>query len=224
MKRVLILFFCFIIFSTAALADYSAICTAQNVNLRTESKSKATSLGRLRKNEEITVISESDDWCYINCSLGEGYIPAKYVQATAIKTTEAKKSSAKATKSTKTASGTVTNVVTSKNMTVTVKASCKDKNHVGNKWSYAFKVGNQICKKGSSTKVPMTAGQEITFYSEITEDDKSPDVGLGKTKYYVSEQDLKTGFTIEQRVEVMEDRGRYSGYSCYWDVTFTVKP
>ena len=68
--------------------------------------------------------------------------------------------------------------------------------------------------------VSIAAGDTITVSATITEEDKSPDIGTNSESYTVTQSDLKNGFSIRFKVDVRENKGRYSGSVATWNVTF----
>ena len=103
-------------------------------------------------------------------------------------------------------------------MQVKASATCGDYNHVGSDWSQEFYVNGE--KVGKSTTVSIAAGDTITVSATITEEDKSPDIGTNSESYTVTQSDLKNGFSIRFKVDVRENKGRYSGSVATWNVTF----
>ena len=108
-----------------------------------------------------------------------------------------------------------------KKMKVTVKATCKNRNHVGNNWSYEYKIDDEVIKNNSTMVI--AAGQELIIESEVVENDKYPDIGFESVEYIVTEEDIRDGFKIELYVEVTEDKGRYAGCSCIWEIVYNFK-
>ena len=109
---------------------------------------------------------------------------------------------------------------TGKAQTIHVKASatCSDYNHVGSDWSQEFYINGK--KVGKDTTISITAGDTITVSATITEEDKSPDIGSSSKEYTVTQSDLDSGFTVKFKVDVRENKGRYSGSIATWNVTF----
>lgn len=107
-------------------------------------------------------------------------------------------------------------------MKVTISASCSNYNHVGNNWSRYYSIDGESVK--SEDTIPVTVGKSITVYSKITEKDKSPDAGSANESVEITQEKLKNGFTVTQKVSVKEDKGRYSGNKAVWTVTFKFSP
>ena len=109
-----------------------------------------------------------------------------------------------------------------KGMEVVASASCSDYNSVGNNWSYVFYINGK--KVGETSKIELTAGDEITVKAVVTDNDKSPDIGTDYSKYTVTDKDVKTGFTINFNVKVRENKGRYTGKTATWKIRFKFTP
>lgn len=209
------------IFVSSALA-VTGTPTKNSVNVREGLSTKSKKVDTVGKKDTVEILGQEVDgsgvvWYQIQLKNGKtGHINGDFLavdinQTTAKLTTTAKKTTTKAT----------TTQSTTKTMTCTVKASCPNKNHVGNNWSQYFEVNGEQLK--SSKKVSVTAGQPVVLYSEIIENDKYPDEGYGRTEYVPTEDEMKKGFTVKQEVDVTEDRGRYAGYTATWTVTWTFK-
>ena len=109
-----------------------------------------------------------------------------------------------------------------KTMEVDATATCSDYNSVGNNWTYVFYVNGK--KIGANSKVELTAGDEITVKAIVTENDKSPDVGTNNSKHTVTEKEIKDGFTINFNVKVRENKGRYTGNTATWKISYKFAP
>lgn len=106
-------------------------------------------------------------------------------------------------------------------MKVAIKATCKNKNHVGKNWQFEYMINNEKIKNNSIIKVKV--GQTLKISTEIVEYDKYPDVGTEQTTHTVTDKNLKKGFKIEQTIVVTEGHGRYAGNSCTWKIVYTFK-
>ena len=58
----------------------SGVCTANQVNLRTEPKSNARSVGQINKGEQLEILETEGEWSKVKCSKGEGYIKTQYIE------------------------------------------------------------------------------------------------------------------------------------------------
>lgn len=95
-----------------------------------------------------------------------------------------------------------------------LSADCKDRNHVGNEWSYEFKINGQPVKSGDT--ILLHAGDSLRIYGSMTEDEKYPDFGEDEKTITVSSRDLAGGFIVRLAVTVREDHGAYEGNACTW--------
>lgn len=107
----------------------------------------------------------------------------------------------------------------SKTMRVTASATCSDYNHVGNDWTQEYYVNGS--KVSNGTTVSIAAGDTIMVSATITEEDKTPDIGSNSESYQVTQSDLKNGFTVNFDINVRENKGRYSGSTATWRVSFS---
>lgn len=188
------------------------------VNVRKTPYSKGVKVTQLSNNTPVTVLSETTDkagniWYSIQTSDGKsGYILAEYVTL-AEENTEIVGTPLETTS----VSG------TSFPMDLAVSASCKNYNHVGNSWTQYYELNGEKIenKKATAEIVP---GSFITLYSRIKEQDSKPDVGTKTTEYTPTQQELTDGFTVEQKVTVTENGGKYSGKSATWTVVFEFTP
>lgn len=109
-------------------------------------------------------------------------------------------------------------------MTVTIKTTCRTNAHVGDSWSGVFKVDKRSVDPEQKTSIQVWQRKTITLDSAIFEADNIEDTGNEKTKYRITEKDLRKGFKIKQTVYVTENRGRYAGSTAEWLVTWTFSP
>lgn len=105
---------------------------------------------------------------------------------------------------------------------ITAKATLIAKNSVGHSWSKAFYIDDMPFK--GNTKVTVEEGQTVRIGCEITEHDKIPDYEWMEVPLVMTPEILSQGYTIDQRVYVMENGGRYSGNEAEWRVVITIKP
>ena len=109
----------------------------------------------------------------------------------------------------------------SKTFTLKITAKHGSYNHVGSSWTKHYSLNNEEVK--NNIKVKLKYGDTITVEAEISQNDSDPDTGWVELTHTVTEEDLKKGFTLTGEVDVEENRGRYSGYSCSWTVAFSFK-
>ncbi|MBR0522422.1 MAG: Ig domain-containing protein, partial [Firmicutes bacterium] len=105
-----------------------------------------------------------------------------------------------------------------KTMKVVIYCDCDDYNHVGNEWGFSFYINGEEFTSGDTVK--LSPGDTISVTSTIWEDENVPDVGEETTRKKITQEELESGFKIEQIVDVEENRGRYSGNVASWYVTY----
>lgn|GEM_PF-6461898 len=105
-------------------------------------------------------------------------------------------------------------------MELNISKKRTDKNHIGDEWSYSYKVNGQL----PENEYIITAGDEIEFFAKITEEDERPDIGEASGTYIVSQSDIANGFTVSMNVSVQENGGRNSGQCADFIMTFVFTP
>ena len=106
---------------------------------------------------------------------------------------------------------------TSRKFKFSPSASCRNRNHVGNNWSQEYYVNGTKVKKGA--RIELHVGDTVSVRVVVTERDKYPDTGSCTLTHTVTETDISKGFKLEGSVTVREDRGRYAGNTCTWNIT-----
>lgn len=100
-------------------------------------------------------------------------------------------------------------------MHVHVTHSRSDDVNIGNEWTYYDEID------GESTNLKtIFVGDTIKFYSKYIESDDKPDVGEASTKYTVTEEDIKNGFSVTMDLYVTENGGRNRGKKAHFVVTY----
>lgn len=94
---------------------------------------------------------------------------------------------------------------------------------IGNDWYvYAEVNGKEIGY--SELTVPVIIGDELKFYSEMTEvDPSSDDVGSSHAKVSVNQSLIESGFTTTLTTTVRESHGRGAGQSARWESDFHIR-
>lgn len=108
-------------------------------------------------------------------------------------------------------------------MSVTANAVCVRNNSVGNSWDIDYVLNGQE-SPDAEWFGKVWQGAKITVTTTVTELDSIDDVGKEKTVYKVTERDLRDGFSIEQIVEVQENRGQYAGSTAEWKIVYSFEP
>ncbi|ALP39221.1 hypothetical protein ASL14_25325 (plasmid) [Paenibacillus sp. IHB B 3084] len=102
------------------------------------------------------------------------------------------------------------------------QATLVSNDHVGNEWAIAAQAGGKSIEEGSSVKIKVKPGGSIQLYAYAEEQDKIPDEGEARKNVKVSTISAK-GSTVNLRVTVTENRGRYSGNQAVWEFTYKIK-
>lgn len=100
-----------------------------------------------------------------------------------------------------------------------VDAVMVSNDHVGNEWSYDAQIAGNSVAIGDSIAVKSTA--KVKLFATAVEDDKYPDVG---SKSLTIKPGTSVGKQFVLNVQVVENRGRYSGNCAVWAFTFEVTP
>ena len=96
-------------------------------------------------------------------------------------------------------------------------------NNVGTSWTFYYELdGVKVDKAGG--RAEFVAGREYTFYARIKEQDGKPDGGTATTKYTPTEEDIRNGFVVEQKIRVEENGGKYRGKAVTWTVSWNIQP
>jgi hypothetical protein len=91
-----------------------------------------------------------------------------------------------------------------------VSAIMISNNHVGNEWSYSVKVNGKVLNELGS--ISLVGNDSLSI--EVVEHDSIPDIGSLNTTINKNTKNVD--------VNVIENRGRYSGNSATWRFTFNV--
>lgn len=66
--------------TTNSSSEESAVCTANQVNIRKEPSMKSGSVGQINKGDKLTVVETQGEWSKINSSKGNGWIKTQYIK------------------------------------------------------------------------------------------------------------------------------------------------
>ena len=200
--------------AAAMAAEYpcEGIANASSVRVRKKAASSGAQLTTLKKGEVVQVLGETvknngDIWYQIETEKGKkGYVLGDYLSIPETALIEAAQNSEDAVM-----------------MKLTVKARCKDYNHVGKEWTQYYE-WNGIQAKDGKAEGFVAPDVELIVYSRIREQDQKPDTTMETTSYIPTADDVANGFTITQEIKVTENNGNYKDHSAYWTVTFTFEP
>ena len=107
-------------------------------------------------------------------------------------------------------------------MRITIQSSCPDYNHVGSDWACYYSVNGVEVTTGSTAEI--TLGETVSVYTKISEVDTYPDIDNASDSVQISKTDYQSGFSIPQTLIITENRGRYSGNTAVWTVTYRFSP
>ena len=97
--------------------------------------------------------------------------------------------------------------------------------YIGSELSYYFKVNGTSIQPHRATAVYINPFQEITFESEIIENDPSDDdVGQKKEKAFFNFLEINKGINHTDVVRVRENYGLEAGHVAIFQVTYTITP
>lgn len=106
--------------------------------------------------------------------------------------------------------------------TVQIKRDKQSKS-IGDELTYNFYINNNKIINRKDFKLNIF--QEITFATEIIEEDpSSDDKGRAIESIPISFIDINAGYKLEQEVRVKESYGDYAGNVAIYHVTYTIKP
>lgn len=102
-----------------------------------------------------------------------------------------------------------------------VSVQLVENNHVGNEWLTAAYINGKQVQQGSSITLTLKSTDKITLKAYAEEQDKIPEDGTATVSIKASSvtQTISKSLTVE----VIENRGRYSGNSAEWKFTFKIQ-
>lgn len=105
---------------------------------------------------------------------------------------------------------------------VTATTHMDSNNSVGNDWSYYYEVNGSPV--GSGFTLYLKDGERVDLYAKCVESDSIPDIGTNSIYILADKDFFNTGFYVEVPVTVKENRGRYSGNTAKFTITFDFAP
>lgn len=200
--------------SMAMAATYpcEGVANAVNVRIRKNSSTQGKQIGTLAKDEVVTVLGEEvkkngDVWYYVETAKGKkGYVLSDYLSIPETELIQAAKESPDAAP-----------------MHLTVKASCRNTNHLGDNWTKYYE-WNGVTLIDGEADIFVAPEVELTLYARIRERDSQPDTGTEKLTYLPTAEDVANGFVVTQTVRVEENSGRYKGNVATWTVEYIFVP
>ena len=106
-------------------------------------------------------------------------------------------------------------------MIVHVTCASSDASYIGTDWEGYYQLGDYQFMDGDIFELDVGP---IDVYTRITDYDSSPDIGEVSSTYNVTANRLLKGFTVEQVLQVTEDKGRNRGYSATWYIYYDFSP
>jgi hypothetical protein len=96
-----------------------------------------------------------------------------------------------------------------------------ENNHVGNEWYATAYVNGKEIEEGTSVTLNLKSSESVKLKASAEEQDKIPDVGTSNSSIKVSSVTKTINKSL--KVNVVENRGRYSGNSAEWKFTFKIQ-
>lgn len=96
-----------------------------------------------------------------------------------------------------------------------------ENDHVGNEWYTAAYVNGEEIEEGSTVSLSLKSSESIKLKAYAEEQDKVPDSGSSNASIKVSS--VTKAIDKSLKVDVTENRGRYSGNTAEWKFTFKVQ-
>lgn len=102
-----------------------------------------------------------------------------------------------------------------------VSVELVENNHVGNEWLTAAYVNGKQIKQGASATFTLKPSDTLKLKAFAEEQDKIPESGTRTASVKVSS--ITRTIYKSLTVEVVENRGRYSGNTAEWKFTFEIR-
>ncbi|MBB6732322.1 hypothetical protein [Cohnella zeiphila] len=96
-----------------------------------------------------------------------------------------------------------------------------ENNHVGNEWYTTASINGKAVKEGSTVTLNLKPSDSIQLKAYAEEQDKVPDVGTKSVSVKVSS--ISKSLSKSLAVQVVENRGRYSGNTAEWKFAFKIQ-
>lgn len=102
-----------------------------------------------------------------------------------------------------------------------VSVELVENNHVGNDWYTIAYVNDKEIEEGSTVTLSLKSSDSIKLEAYAEEQDKIPDSNTSSSTIKVSSVTKTINKSIKVNVE--ENRGRYSGNTAQWKFTFKIQ-
>lgn len=196
----------------AATYPCEGVANTLSVRVRKKTTTQAQKVATLEKGESVTVLGEEikkngDIWYQVETSKGKaGYVLSDYLSIPETDRIQAAQESPHAAM-----------------MHLKVKASCRNTNSVGKKWTHYYE-WNGVSLADGNAESYVAPDVEFTLYVRIREQDSKPDTSIEKLTYLPTAEDVANGFMLTQTLRVTENAGKYKGNVAVWTVEFTFTP
>lgn len=112
---------------------------------------------------------------------------------------------------------------------VTVRSRIVRNDHVGNEWSLYHYIDDEEIfvwqdTAGTTATDTVTLPDSFTLLTYVEDGEKYPDSAEEETYITLSRSDRLYGFTVTVQLIVTEDKGRYKGNTCRWEVIYDFEP
>lgn len=198
--------------ATAATYPCEGVANTLSVRVRKKSTTQSKQVATLDKGESVTVLGEETKkngnvWYQVETAKGKtGFVLSDYLSIPETELIQAAQDSPDAAL-----------------MRLTVKASCRDTNSVGKKWTHYYE-WNGITLTDEAAEVYVAPDAALTLYARIREQDSKPDTAMEKLTYLPTAEDAANGFVVTQTLRVAENAGKYKGNVAVWTVEYTFTP
>lgn len=102
-----------------------------------------------------------------------------------------------------------------------VSMKLTENNHVGNSWYTAAYINDKEIAEGDTVVLDLSSSESVKLKAYAEEQDKIPDSATATASIKVNS--VTKPITKALEVQVVENRGRYSGNTATWKFTFEVR-
>ena len=196
----------------AATYPCEGVANTLSVRVRKKTSTQSKKVASLEKGEIVTVLGEEvkkngDLWYQVETARGKtGYVLSDYLSIPETELIQAAQDSPDAVL-----------------MHLKVRASCRNTNSVGKKWTHYYE-WNGVTLASGEAEGYIAPDVELTVYARIREQDSKPDTSMEKLTYLPTAEDAVNGFVLTQTLRVTENAGRFKGNVAVWTVEYTFAP
>lgn len=200
--------------ATALAATYpcEGVANTLSVRMRKKTSTQSKQVGTLEKGETVMVLGEEtkkngDVWYQVETAGGKaGYVLSDYLSIPETELIQAAQDSPDAAR-----------------MYLRVRASCRNTNSVGKKWTHYYEWNGVSLPTGEAEGF-VAPDVALTLYARVREQDSKPDTTMEKLTYLPTAEDVANGFVVTQTLRVTENSGRFKGNVAVWTVEYTFTP